>query len=85
MSLKRGAKKSGKSQLRFNKLIRAREVRVIGPDNELLGVMPIGGALEAAMRYGLDLVEVSPAAEPPVCKIIDFGKFCDKMINLHRT
>ena len=59
----------------MNKQIRAEEVRVIGPEDEQLGVMPIAQALDLALEKGLDLVEVSPLAQPPVCKIIDHGKF----------
>ncbi|HWE25585.1 MAG TPA: translation initiation factor IF-3 [Myxococcales bacterium] len=60
---------------RTNRRIRAREVRVIGPEGEQLGVLPLEGALAKAQEYGLDLVEVSPMAKPPVCKIMDYGKF----------
>jgi translation initiation factor IF-3 len=56
-------------------MIRAREVRVIGSEGEHLGVMPLEEAFSVAAAQGLDLVEVSPDAEPPVCKIIDYGKF----------
>jgi len=59
----------------MNRQIRAIEVRVIGEDNEQLGVMPTQQALDLAIEQGLDLVEVSPLAQPPVCKIIDHGKF----------
>jgi len=55
--------------------IRAREVFVIDQDNEQLGVMPPRKAIERAQEVGLDLVEVSPNADPPVCKIMDYGKF----------
>jgi len=50
-------------------------VRVIGAGGEQLGVLPIDQALRAAMDEGMDLVEVSPLAKPPVCKIMDYGKF----------
>jgi translation initiation factor IF-3 len=56
-------------------MIRARELRVIGPDGEHVGILPLEEALTLATNHGLDLVEVSPDAEPPVCKIIDYGKF----------
>jgi translation initiation factor IF-3 len=56
-------------------MIRAREVRVIGPDGEHVGILPLDEALTLATSHGLDLVEVSPDVEPPVCKIIDYGKF----------
>ncbi|MCE2489300.1 MAG: translation initiation factor IF-3 [Anaerolineae bacterium] len=55
--------------------IRAREVRVISDTNENLGVMPTSTALGLAEERGVDLVEVSPAARPPVCRMMDFGKF----------
>ena len=51
------------------------EVRVIGDDGEMLGVLPTHEALKRAQERGLDLVEVNPKAEPPVCKILDFGKY----------
>ena len=60
---------------RTNRRIRAREVRVIGPAGEQLGVMPIDQALSYAQQQGLDLVEVSPMSKPPVCKVMDYGKF----------
>jgi translation initiation factor IF-3 len=61
--------------LRVNDDIRVREVRVITDSNENLGVMPTQKAMEMAEERGLDLVEVSPNAKPPVCRIMDFGKF----------
>ncbi|RKH16234.1 translation initiation factor IF-3 [Corallococcus praedator] len=60
---------------RTNRRIRAREVRVVGANAEQLGVMAIEAALKLAQEQGLDLVEVSPMAKPPVCKIMDYGKF----------
>ena len=60
---------------RINKNIRAREVRVIDPDGEQIGIIPIQEALAAAADFGLDLVEVSPNADPPVCKIMDYGRY----------
>ena len=50
-------------------------VRVIGPQGEMLGVLTLAEALRAAMREGLDLVEVNPMADPPVCKILDFSRY----------
>jgi translation initiation factor IF-3 len=50
-------------------------VRVVGPDGEQLGILPIDQALARAQDSGMDLVEVSPMAKPPVCKIMDYGKF----------
>ena len=68
--------KSKKDNLpKANKDIRAKEVRLVGVDAEMLGVMSIFDALKRAEILGLDLVEISPAAAPPVCKIMDFGKF----------
>jgi len=58
-----------------NKGIRASQVRVIGSDGEQIGVLPIDEALKIAGEEALDLVEVSPGANPPVCKIMDFGKY----------
>ncbi len=59
----------------MNKGIRAGEVRVIGADGEQIGIMPMAEALRIAEEQTLDLVEVSPDAKPPVCKIMDHGKF----------
>ena len=61
--------------MRINERIRVPEVRVIGDDGEQLGVMDTRDAVRKAREQGLDLVEVAPNAEPPVCRIIDFGKF----------
>ena len=60
---------------RINDRIRARQVRLIGADGSQLGVRPLPEALGIARESGLDLVEVAAAADPPVCKIMDFGKF----------
>ena len=65
----------GPKGLRRNDRIRASEVRVIGPEGTNLGVMPPKKALDLARKVGLDLIEISPAARPPVCRILDFGKF----------
>lgn len=59
---------------RKNDRIRSVEVFVIGPNKEPLGVMPTQEAQKMARNQGLDLVEISPTARPPVCKIVDFGK-----------
>ncbi len=59
----------------INRKIRAREVRVIDPDGEQIGVVPLETALATAADLGLDLVEVSPNATPPVCKIMDYGRY----------
>jgi len=58
-----------------NERIRAREVRVVDEEGNQLGVMPPYEALKLAREQGLDLVEISPTANPPVCKIVDYGKF----------
>jgi len=60
---------------RINHQIRAREVRVIKPDGEQAGVMSTQAARQLAQNFGLDLVEISPTAEPPVCRIMDYGKY----------
>ena len=60
---------------RINDFITAKEVRVILPDGEQAGVLQIRDALQKAQELELDLVEVAPQAKPPVCKILDYGKF----------
>lgn len=60
---------------RINRDIRARTVRLVGADGEMIGVVGIFEGLRLADEAGLDLVEVSPNAEPPVCKILDAGKY----------
>lgn len=61
--------------VRINEAIRAKEVRVVDPDGEQLGIKPIDEALDIAEEMDLDLVEVAPQAQPPVCKIMDYGKY----------
>ncbi|MBI2149209.1 MAG: translation initiation factor IF-3 [Acidobacteria bacterium] len=61
--------------IRVNQRIRAREVRVIDDQNAQLGIMPPQQALRIAEERGLDLVEVAPTAQPPVCRIMDYGKY----------
>jgi translation initiation factor IF-3 len=56
-------------------MIRASEVRLIGADGEQVGIMPLNEALNRAAEANLDLVEVAPQASPPVCRIMDYGKF----------
>src|SRR5579863_1884590 len=58
----------------MNERIRAREVRLVDPDGNQLGIKPLAEALEIARQMDLDLVEVAPLAEPPVCRIMDYGK-----------
>ena len=60
---------------RMNEKIRAREIRVIGDDGEQFGILSVNEALALAAEKNLDLVEISPNATPPVCKIMDYGKF----------
>ncbi len=61
--------------MRINREIRAPRVRVLDKDGELLGILPLIEAMSRAEQVGLDLVEIAPNAEPPVCKIVDYGKF----------
>lgn len=62
-------------KVHINDAIRAKELRVIGPSGEQLGILPRNEALKAAEDAGVDLVEISPNADPPVAKIIDWGKY----------
>ncbi|MEE8332707.1 MAG: translation initiation factor IF-3 [Alphaproteobacteria bacterium] len=64
-----------KDSRRINENIDSREVRLIGPEGEQLGVIPTDEAIDKAVGYGLDLVEMASNADPPVCKILDYGKF----------
>ena len=68
-------KRSAKQFVRINDRIRAREIRVIDENGEQLGILAPFEALKIARERGLDLVEVSPTAVPPVCRIQDYGKF----------
>ena len=61
--------------MRVNERIRVREIRVIDDTGQQLGIMPPPQALAIAKQKGLDLVEISPTANPPVCRIMDFGKY----------
>ncbi|MFH1017452.1 MAG: translation initiation factor IF-3 [Pseudomonadota bacterium] len=62
--------------VRVNHMIRVPRVRVIGPDGKQLGIMDTSSALRAALdEYSMDLIEISPTADPPVCRIMDHGKF----------
>ena len=62
-------------RLRVNDRIRAREVRLVGEKGEQLGIMPLPQALEMARKQNLDLVEVAATAVPPVCRLLDYGKY----------
>jgi translation initiation factor IF-3 len=68
-------KRSAKSFIRINDRIRAREIRVIDENGEQMGILPPFEALKIARERGLDLVEVSPNAVPPVCRIQDYGRY----------
>jgi translation initiation factor IF-3 len=70
----RGFSSSG-SFVRVNGKIRAREVRVIGADGGQLGVISLTEALNIARQHGVDLVEIAPNATPPVCRVVDYGKY----------
>ena len=63
------------SELFINEQIRDKEVRVIGEDGEQLGIMSSKEALKLAEEAGVDLVKIAPTAKPPVCKIVDYGKY----------
>lgn len=67
-------KPQNKFRYRLNDQIRIREVRVIGPEGDQLGILPTYIALQKAYDSGLDLIEIAPTARPPVCKIADYGK-----------
>ena len=62
-------------RINVNRRIRAKEVRLIDPDGKQVGVVPLMEALETAESHGLDLVEVSPNVSPPVCRIMDYGRY----------
>jgi translation initiation factor IF-3 len=66
---------SQEDKTNINDRIRAREVRVIDPEGNQIGILPTHQALATAKDLGLDLVEISPNAKPPVCKIMDYGRF----------
>ncbi len=61
--------------MRINGEITAREVRLVGVDNEQLGIVSLEAAMQMAEEADIDLVEIAPTAEPPVCRLMDFGKF----------
>ena len=63
------------SELMINEQIRDREIRLIGDDGEQLGIMSARDAMKLAREANLDLVKIAPTAKPPVCKIIDYGKY----------
>lgn len=61
--------------MRVNQMIRTPEVRMVGDKGEQLGIMPLFQAREIAEKQGLDIVEVAPQAVPPVCRLMNYGKF----------
>jgi translation initiation factor IF-3 len=63
------------ASIRRNHRIKVPQIRVISPEGKQLGIMPTDKALQLAVQVGLDLVEVAPNAQPPVCRIMDFGKY----------
>lgn len=62
-------------KIRVNDQIKAREIRLIDAEGEQLGIVPLEQGLKAAENQGYDLVEVAPQAKPPVCKLLDYGKY----------
>lgn len=64
-----------KDGFRINEAIKAREIRLIDENGEMVGVVTVDSGIKRAYEAGLDLIEVSPNAKPPVCKILDYGKF----------
>lgn len=64
-----------KDKIRVNRQIVSESVRVISPDGEQLGIMTVPVAIDRAKEYGMDLVEVAPKATPPVCRIMEYGKY----------
>jgi translation initiation factor IF-3 len=75
------ARSSPGPSVRVNGKIRAREVRVIGNDGRQLGVLPLHEAITQARALGVDLVEIAPNANPPVCRLVDFGKYRYELAN----
>lgn len=71
----RGRREVPQDGVRRNEMIRAREVRVIGLEGDQLGILGRNEAIAMAKEYGCDLVEVASTSEPPVCRIMDYGKF----------
>ena len=71
----RGGSVIKKDDIRINEGIRAREVRLIDPDGKQVGIVEISEALELADNYDLDLVEIAPNASPPVCRVMNYGKY----------
>ncbi|MCW9034307.1 MAG: translation initiation factor IF-3 [Rhodospirillales bacterium] len=64
-----------KSGPRVNEMIDVPQIRLVGPEGEMVGVVSVKEGIDLAIESGLDLVEVSPNADPPVCKVLDYGKY----------
>ena len=75
IAISRRANRTRGNRININRNIRAKEVRVIDPDGNQVGVIPTYKAIAVANDFGLDLVEISPNASPPVCKIMDYGRY----------
>ena len=75
MTVRKQRRKAIRSFIRVNHKIRVPQVRCIDDQGEMVGVVPTREAMSLAIKKGLDLVEVSPNADPPVCRIMDYGKF----------
>lgn len=71
----RGRHYGRRTYIRKNERIRVREVRLIGPDAKQIGIVSTTDAMKIARDHGLDLVEIAPTAKPPVCRVLDFGKY----------
>jgi len=75
IAISKHANRTRGNRININRNIRAKEVRVIDPDGNQIGVIPTYKAIAVANDFGLDLVEISPNATPPVCKIMDYGRY----------
>lgn len=75
---------SSTPKVRINQFIRAKEVRLIGAENEQIGVVNLSEALRLAEEAGLDLVEIAPTASPPVCRVMDYGKYLFEQSKKHK-
>ena len=73
------------SDLMINEQIRDKEIRLIGEDGEQLGIMSARDALKIAREAELDLVKIAPTAKPPVCKIVDYGKYRYELAKIGRA
>jgi translation initiation factor IF-3 len=75
IAISKHANRTRGNRININRNIRAKEVRVIDPDGNQIGIIPTYKAIAVANDFGLDLVEISPNATPPVCKIMDYGRY----------